>query len=116
MNDKQKAYILRNWKAYDIVDTKEEMIKLLNILEAHGENLDTFHKATSGFCGIYGEFANDRDTVKTLFEFDCFYKDREEMHRICQEEAKSNDMTLEEYLDGEDIRETSDGLVRVLYY
>lgn len=117
MNTKQKAYIMENWQAYNIVDSKEEMKKLLNILEAHGENLDTFHAATSGFCGIYGEFANDRDTAQTLFNFNCFYNSREEMETICREDAEEVcGITLKEYLEGEDIRKTSDGLVRVLYY
>lgn len=118
MNEKQrKDYILENWQSYNIVDTQDEMKKLLNILEAHGENLDTFHVATSGFCGIYGEFADDKDTVQTLFAFNYFYNNREEMEAIMREDAEEVcGITLEEYLEGEDIRETSDGLVRVLYY
>lgn len=116
MNEKQKQYILKNWKKYDIVDSEEEMVKLLNILEAHNENLDTFHMATSGFCGIYGEFLHDRDTAQTLFNFNCFYNNEEEMRKNCAEYVEGEDMTLDEFLEGEDIRKTSDGIVRVLYY
>lgn len=75
--DKVKAYQIRNWKKYNITDTKKDFIAVLNILEAHGENLDTLHDAAfngfTSFCGIVGRFENDRDTVRALFEFNTFY-------------------------------------------
>lgn len=116
MNDKQKIYILKNWQTYNLVNSQEEMRKLLNILEAHGENLDTLHDATNEFCGIYGAFSCDRDVVQALFDFNCFYNNKEEMEKACQENAEGSGMTLAEYMEYEDIRNTSDGLVRVLYY
>ena len=57
MNEKMKRYILSNWKEYDLVDSEEEMLKVLNILEAHDENLDSLHDITIGnrdwLCGIW---------------------------------------------------------------
>ena len=111
-----KEYILENWKRYDVVDTRERMIALLNILEAHGETLDSFLRASCSFCGIEGIFSDDRDKTQTLFDHNCYYKNMEELNKICAEDAECAGMTLEEFLEDEDIRKTSDGLVRVLYF
>lgn len=124
MNNTMKQYILNNWNAYDIVDSIEEMLVLLNILEAHKENLDSLHdvpyQGYTEFCGIVGTYEDDRDVVSALFEHDVFYETMEDLHRVIMEdiECSYNDgeMTLEEYLETEDIRKTSDGYVRVLWY
>lgn len=77
--DKQREYILNNWQAYNLTDTKEEFLALLNILEAHGETLDDLHDvALNGydeFLGIWHGKAweNDREVVEAVFEFNFFY-------------------------------------------
>lgn len=77
--DKQREYILNNWQAYDLTDTKEEFIALLNCLEAVGETIDSLHDA--GF-NHYDEFIDvicldgfedDRAVVEAVFEFCTFF-------------------------------------------
>ena len=83
-----KAYILKNFDKYGIQAsenvwkkdlhpiTQAEMLALLNILDAHGENLDSFHDASfngySDFCDIFGRFENDNDTYNALMQFNKF--------------------------------------------
>lgn len=122
MNDKIKNYILSHWDQYNMVNTQEEMVKLLNILEAHDENLDTMHDIVMGntewLCGIWMNSApsTDREVKDILFDFNCFYRTMEEMRESVREIAEDCEMTIDEFIDTEDIRETSDGYVRVLYY
>lgn len=77
--DKQREYILNNWEKYDLTDTKEEFVELLNCLEAVGETIDSLHDA--GF-NHYDEFMdivslngfeNDRDVVEAVFAFCHFF-------------------------------------------
>lgn len=90
-----KAYIMANYKRYGIRTsdtwkyddnksrelTEKEFLGLLNILDAHGENLDTFHDASFNheqwFCDIYGSFEDDNDTYNALMQFNAFYTDEE---------------------------------------
>lgn len=82
---KMKAYILANWSAYSLVDSEEKMKALLNILEACNENLDTLHDVCSNyaghcfFCGILGEWENDKDVANTLFEYFRFFPSANEL-------------------------------------
>lgn len=119
MNEKQKQYILSNWYKYNLVDTREDMLALLNILEANGENLDTLHDAeyTREFCDIWSENLGDgREIVRKLFSFHQFYKTYEEMMNLFKECAEEDDVSLECFMGDEDIRKTSDGYVRKLHY
>ena len=125
MNRKQKQYILNNWKAYDIVDSMEEMLILLNILEAHDETLDSLHdvccQGADMFCDIYGRFENDRDVASTLFDFSHFFENEDDLYLYAQgiiEDiyADEDKMTVEKYLKTEDIRKTTDGYIMVLWY
>lgn len=90
-----KAYILANYDKYGIMVsdsfrfdpekarplTRQEMLGLLNILDAHGENLDSFHDASFNgadfFCEIYGSFEDDNDTYNALMQFNQFFTDEE---------------------------------------
>ena len=121
--DKRKQYILNNWEAYNIVDSQEEMIKVLNILEAHNENLDTMHDVIMGntewLCGILIGSApsTDGEVKDILYDFNCFYKTMEELKEDIRELAEECcNQSVDEFLEFEDIRQTSDGFVRVLYY
>lgn len=121
MNEKMKNYTLENWGKYNLTDSKQEFIALLNILEAREETLDSLHDVVfnsyNNFCGITGScWKSDRDVVKTLFDFHQFFTSKEEFDSVMKENAENSDCTLEEFIEGEDIRYTSDGIVRVLYY
>ena len=122
MNQKQKKYILAHWKGYDMVDSEAEMKKVLNILEAHNETLDGLYDVVIGntnmFCGIWMNSNPDtaREVKDILYQFNIFYNNKEEMQEAVKEDAEDSGMTIEEFLSTEDIRETSDGLVRILYY
>ena len=83
-----RNYILEHWNEYNLTDTRAEFIALLNILDAHGETIDSLHAvALNGedlFCGIYHGFENDRDTVSTLFEYNQFIADAWEIQDIIE--------------------------------
>lgn len=119
MCDSVKNYTLANWEKYNLVNSHEEMVKLLNILEAHGESIETLHEAENEFCGISrngGNFENDKDTVRALYEFNEFYADKEEFYEIMIILAEDAGLSVSEFMEDEDIRETADGIVRVLHY
>ena len=117
-----KEHILNHWNEYHIegIKTKDDMVWLLNVLQAHGENLDTFHDAAFNglreFCGIVGSFTTDDDTFRALQEFNVFYKTKDELMEIMTENAEDDEVTVEEYMDGEHFVETDDGIVHILYY
>lgn len=119
MNEKIKQYQLNNWKKYNLVDTKEDFIKLLNILEAHNENLDSLHDVVFNgydeFCGIYGSFEDDKETTNTLLDYHRFFKTEEEFKKFVLEECEEMDITYNEYIEDEDIRKTEDGFIQVIY-
>ena len=140
-----KAYILENFNKYGIMAsedfnkrdlhpiTKAEMLGLLNILEAHGENLDTFHDASfngySNFCEIYGGFEDDSDTYNALMQFNQFFTDDEFISWMLEhvqdeidnygdyEEAMAfiKAVAFDEACD-ESIVKTEDGYVRIVRY
>ena len=120
MNNKQKQYILDNWKQYDLVDSKEDMLALLNILEANEENLDSLHAAeyTREFCGIWSSenLGNGSEIVEAMFSYYQFFSSYKEMMALFNECAIEDDMSLDEYIQYEDIIKTSDGYIRKLHY
>lgn len=136
MNEKQRDYIIKHWKKYNLTDTKEEFVALLNILESYGETIDSLHNTTLNdtkvFCGIVGEFANDRDTVAALFEFNTFLEtpgevaaviyDKIEYYRDCcdytQEEinAEIKATFCDDIYSDEKIDKTRDGYVYKIAY
>lgn len=77
--DKMRQYILNNWQAYNLTDTKEEFIALLNCLEAYGETIDSLHDVVLNgydeFIDVinFNGWENDRDVVETVFAFSCFF-------------------------------------------
>lgn len=129
-----KKWALDHWKDYDLVDTKEEFIALLNILQAVGENLDSLHDVAfigeNEFCDIIhkGYWETDREVVETLFEFCTFYTEQEFIENILDrredyesEEEYVEDMRLEASDDPNDgnndcqITRTEDGYVRRIW-
>jgi hypothetical protein len=77
-----KEYLVKNWKKYNVADTEEDFIALLNILQACGESLDSLHDAffngSDEFCDIYHgkSWESDREVADTLLEFCTFYKEK----------------------------------------
>ena len=64
---------------YDLVDSKEDFIALLNILQACDENLESLHESVreGTFCDIDGRWDSDREFAKVLLEHDSFYTEEE---------------------------------------
>ena len=122
MNDKIKNYILSNWDKYNVVDSREKMLSLLNVLEAHNENLDTLHDIVMGntdmLAGIWitSNPQTDREVVKILYEYNYFFKTEEELHSYIRNIAEECDLTFEECLESEDVVKTQDGYVVILHY
>ena len=90
-----KPHLLKHWKEYDLVDTKEEFIALLNILQACDENLSSLHNAglgeTDEFCDMYGRWDGDRDVVKALNQHACFFTEKEFIDFILERWQEYND-------------------------
>ncbi len=88
-----KEYLIKNWKAYRVADSKEDFVALLNILQACGESLDSLHNAFfngySEFCDIYhGQpWESDREVADTLKEFCSFYIEKEFIDMILDRRA-----------------------------
>lgn len=78
-----KDYMLDHWNDYDVVDSRQEMLELLNCLQACGETLESMHD-----CVINGEtewcdcvnwdgWSSMRDLKETIFYFCTFYTESE---------------------------------------
>lgn len=131
-----KKYLLCNWQKYDVVDTKDDFVALLNVLQACDENLDSLHDAaTQGyeFCDILGNWQTDREVVNSLNQFCHFFTEEEFIDYIMerwQEEKESygySDSAGTEYIrkitsdDNRDycdtqITKTDDGYVVRVWY
>ncbi len=125
-----KDYLLTNWDKYDLTDTKEEFLALLNILQACGESIDSLHDAEDEFCDIYHGrgWSSDREVVAPLLEFNSFYKEEDFVNLILEKrEDYENisryveDMRLEatDDINGNNdvqISKTDDGYVKRVWY
>ena len=117
-------YIVKNWDKYGIeaLKSKQDMVELLNILQANEENLDTMHDVVINgtqdgfFCSIYGEWDTDTEIVETLQDLHIFFATREDLekHIIIRLEDNGEEVTadtINEEIESEDIRQTRDGYV-----
>jgi hypothetical protein len=130
MNKRQ--YIIDNFKSYNLINSKcemmqdkKDMIKLLNILECNNESLDSLHKTItknfSEFCGIFGPFENENDICRALYEHHVFFENEVELKSFIKKQIadvypENEKITVEEYLENEEIYKTIDGYVLKLYY
>lgn len=111
-----------SWKERGIVDSQEDMLKLINILDAHKEDLKSLQEFVAyqddAFCGfIWVDLPDtEREVAELLFEHNRFYRKWEDLLTACIEACMGTEMNFEEYMSGEDIRKTPDGYVRVLHY
>ena len=108
-----KEHLMRYWKVYDVVDSKEAFVALLNILQACGENIDTLHAVcfnnSNEFADILhnGCWEDDREVAQTLCEFCTFYTEEEFIDMILS--RREDYETAEEW--AEEIRlETTDDI------
>ena len=142
-----KQYILKNYDKYGIMVsdtfkfnpdkarplTQKEMLGLLNILEAHGETLDSFHDASFNgegfFCELWSSFENDNDTYNALMQFNQFFTESEFIDWMIEHVTDEIDNygNYEEAMESikkvafddacdESIIKTEDGYVRIVRY
>ena len=77
-----KAYCVEHFADYPFgMKDKEEMIALLNILQASGETLDTMHDTVFNgrieFMDIIGRWDTDKDLYDSVLQFNTFFAERE---------------------------------------
>lgn len=119
-----RDWIMAHWDQYGLgLKKQEDMVELLNILEAHKENLDSLHDVVFNgydeFCGIVFRPESDADVVKALLEYNVFYEggyDNALFKEHLQEYCEEDECDEAEFYRIEDIRVTQDGIVRVLHY
>ena len=117
-------YIVKNWNNYGIeaLKSKQDMVELLNILQANEENLDTMHDVVINgtkdgfFCSIYGEWYTDTEIVETLQSLHLFFPSMEALQeyiaiRVEEYGEEVTADTINEEIEAEDIRRTRDGYV-----
>ena len=110
-----KAYLMKNWYRYNLTDTNEEFLDLLNILQACGESIETLHETVFNggdeFCDIVhsGPWESDRQVVDALFEYCAFYKDKDFIDMILDRRNDYN--TSKEWADDiiDEARDDIDG-------
>ena len=118
----ERNRIFQNWEQYKLVNRASEMISLVNILEAHDESLDSLLEFVDSdethFCGLdWSKIPEGKQKpAKTLFNYNIFYHSKDDYVAACMREYHATDMTLNEFIAGEDMRETFNGFVRVLHY
>lgn len=108
-----KQWLLDNWEKYNVTDSKEKFLELLNILQACGESLDTLHDAylncENEFCDIFHDrcWESDKEIADALFEYCTFFTEEDFVNLILEryEDYESSEKWSEDIR-----RETSDNL------
>lgn len=119
--NKQKDYILKHWREYALgIDSQNEMLELLNILEYHEKTLDELHDVCLNgydeFCGIFGTFKNDADVVKALHEYHLFFSSESSFLGYVARLAEESKTQIEDVLQRESYGHTTDGIVMQIFY
>ncbi len=126
-------YMVKNYANYGMktLKTPKDMIWLLNVLQANGENFESMHDyVTQGdgfFCAILISDNNSMDSVyEALTNYHYFYEDYEDMKKTVWNNLLENDgeelyefyKDFEEYMEkgGDSFFKTKDGYVRKIYY
>lgn len=76
--------IINRYSEFDeLVDSSEQMLKLLNILEAHEETLENLHSVETGqqFCHAWPKNCKDGNLVSSLFEQNKFFYSMGDFYR-----------------------------------
>ena len=131
-----KKWMVDHFRNYGIgLESKEEMISLLNILQAHDECLETFHDCVVNndceFAGIIhntsGGWESDNALYHSLLDFNTFYTEDEFISFMCETikwmKEENRDYAEEIYswtYEGEAtdtvVSKTEDGYVVTVYY
>lgn len=114
-----RQYAIENYKAYNLgLNSPDEMEKLLNILDAYNETLDSLHAAGNNFLGFYFSGpVTDADIVKAIFENADFLNDTEYENFIAnwKTEAAADGLTLQDVMTDWDIFHINGGHVVRVY-
>ena len=126
-----KVYAIAHWRSYDLTDTEQDFIALLNILQACGESLDSLHgtliNGENEFCDILhnGCWESDREIADALFEFCTFYTEEEFIDWILEKredydvpEEYVEDMRIDaadDIFNDVQVTKTEDGYVRRIW-
>lgn len=102
-----KQYTLDNWYKYNVVDSKKEMLELLNILQAVDETLESMHDVIiygeTEFCDVFNSegWSSMRELKDVLFYFDTFYTEEEFIDYIMNryQEYKEDEEDIDKYPD-----------------
>lgn len=108
-------YIVSHWEKYNLTDSREDFIALVNVLQACGESIESLHEAFINgdyeYCDIYhGEAWDDeREIVNALFEYSTFYTEAEFINYMIERQADYDSM--EEYTEAirDETTDDSDG-------
>ena len=126
-----KNYILDHWSEYNLgIKSRQEMLGLLNILQACDETLDSLHDAVFNgydvFADIFGSWESDSEVVDALYQFNTFFTEDEFIDFILDQiqEMKEDGIdyaeTIGEWTNGNIgdcfIERTEDGYVKRVYY
>ena len=126
-----KEYMLDHYDQYGLgIKSRQEMLALLNILQACGETLDSLHDVCFNgwheFCDIIGRWDTDEEVYRSLLEFNQFFTESEFIDFILEQynelkEDRDEDPaeTIREWTVGIGdtvIERTEDGYVRRLWY
>ena len=126
-----KDYILNHWSEYNLgLKSRQEMLALLNILQANDETLDSLHDVCLNgfmeFADIIGRWESDADVVQSLYQFNDFFTESEFIDFILEqiEEIRADGEdpaeVIGEWTNGNTgdifIIRTEDGYVRRVYY
>lgn len=110
-----KQWVVSHWNQYGInLKNSDEMIALLNILQANGENLDTMHNCV---CNGHREFMDifhnghgwdsDQELYESILDFNHFFTESEFIEWILR---RMIDLKEDGYDDPvEEIREWTEG-------
>lgn len=121
-NSKQYNHIISNYDKYNLsLDSQEDMLRLLNILEAHGETLDSLHDCRGqfdGFCNkvnVYDDIVTDAELADGILATNAFYKSKEEFLSCYLDDDDYQDYVelWEDNIKHGDTIQTTDGYVEI---
>ena len=114
-NQEVRQYTMDHWEQYNLVDSKDDFAALINILESHGENIESLHEAVENkeewFCNYMDSFCAGRDLANALLSDHSFYDSWNSIYRFIQECADDENIDEFEFAATCPIQVTTDGFV-----
>ena len=128
-----KEYIVSHYRQYPFeMNSKEDMVALLNILQANDETLESMHDAVFNgyheFMGIIGRWDTDQDLYEAVMEFNNFYTEEDFIDWILEQQsllpkegyddpvAEIHNWTYDDEISDTHIYKTEDGYVLRVNY